>query len=214
MLGLVVFSTDCILPGTLNEYVFGKLPVLEIDGTVYFQSLAIGRYLAKKAGLTGKTDLDDLRIDAILDTIDDLISQLPWTAGEKAIKEYIAKTGASVCSNLEKELGDKKWFAGDYETLNEMQRRDAEAVGAFQEVDWLLRDQFIMGLSNKFLQDKMQEIARATPELTFYQVYLGAVEREEEPMPVAVKAVSSTGVTRGQSSPEDSESIKDIVEAV
>ncbi|XP_066430130.1 hematopoietic prostaglandin D synthase [Eleutherodactylus coqui] len=103
-------------PAQKDKYVFGKLPVLEIDGTVYYQSLAIGRYLAKKAGLTGKTDLDDLRIDAILDTIDDLISQLPWTAGEKAIKEYIAKTGASVCSNLEKELGDKKWFAGDYVT--------------------------------------------------------------------------------------------------
>ncbi|XP_066430129.1 hematopoietic prostaglandin D synthase-like [Eleutherodactylus coqui] len=103
-------------PAQKDKYVFGKLPVLEIDGTVYFQSLAIGRYLAKKAGLTGKTDLDDLHIDAILDTIDDFILQFPWTADEKTIKEYIAKPGASLCSNLEKELGDKKWFAGDYVT--------------------------------------------------------------------------------------------------
>ncbi|KAG9469684.1 hypothetical protein GDO78_019919 [Eleutherodactylus coqui] len=71
---------------------------------------------AQKDSLTGKTDLDDLHIDAILDTIDDFILQFPWTADEKTIKEYIAKPGASLCSNLEKELGDKKWFAGDYVT--------------------------------------------------------------------------------------------------
>ncbi|XP_073446056.1 hematopoietic prostaglandin D synthase [Dendrobates tinctorius] len=102
-------------PAQKDEYPFGKLPVLEIDGIVYYQSLAIGRFLAKKAGLTGKTDLDDLRLDALLDTIDDFISLFPWTGDEKAIKEYLDKI-SSVISGLEKELGDNKWFAGEYVT--------------------------------------------------------------------------------------------------
>ncbi|CAN2388966.1 prostaglandin-D synthase activity [Pristimantis euphronides] len=102
-------------PAHKDSYSFGKLPVLEIDGTVYNQSLAIGRYLAKKAGLTGKTDLDDLHIDALLDTIDDYVSLFPWTGDEKTIKEYLDK-GSPILAGLEKELGDNKWFAGDYVT--------------------------------------------------------------------------------------------------
>ncbi|CAI9611426.1 unnamed protein product [Staurois parvus] len=70
-------------PEHKSSYPFGKIPVLEIDGIVYYQSLAIGRYLARKAGLTGKTELDDLHIDAILDTIDDFVSRFPWYAEDK-----------------------------------------------------------------------------------------------------------------------------------
>ncbi|XP_056423418.1 hematopoietic prostaglandin D synthase [Hyla sarda] len=103
-------------PSCKDSYPFGKLPVLEIDGTVYYQSLAIGRYLAKKAGLAGKTDLDDLRIDAILDTIDDFVSRFPWDAADQEKKEYIDKFGGTVLSGLAKELGDNKWFLGKYVT--------------------------------------------------------------------------------------------------
>ncbi|KAM4049112.1 hematopoietic prostaglandin D synthase [Anomaloglossus baeobatrachus] len=103
-------------PTHKDKYPFGKLPVVEIDGTVYYQSLAIGRLLAKKAGLKGKTDLDELRVDAILDTIDDFVSLYPWSGDEKAMKEYMDKNGTAVLSGLEKELGDNKWFTGDYVT--------------------------------------------------------------------------------------------------
>ncbi|CAJ0925669.1 unnamed protein product [Ranitomeya imitator] len=71
--------------------------------------------LAQIRRLTGKTDLDDLRIDALLDTIDDFVSLFPWSGDEKAIKEYLDKNG-SVISALEKELGENKWFAGEYVT--------------------------------------------------------------------------------------------------
>ncbi|XP_040183857.1 hematopoietic prostaglandin D synthase-like [Rana temporaria] len=98
-----------------SSYPFGKLPVLEIDGVVHYQSLAIGRYLARKAGLTGKTELDDLHLDAILDTIDDFVSQLPWYMEEK-MKEYVDKNSPAILSGLEKELGENNWFAGDYVT--------------------------------------------------------------------------------------------------
>ncbi|XP_076765814.1 glutathione S-transferase S4 [Xylocopa sonorina] len=44
---------------------FGQLPVLEINGEVYSQTLPICRYLAKQFNLLGKTDLDTLQIDSI-----------------------------------------------------------------------------------------------------------------------------------------------------
>ncbi|PIO37656.1 hypothetical protein AB205_0082100, partial [Aquarana catesbeiana] len=97
-------------------YPFGKLPVLEIDGVIYNQSLAISRYLAKQAGLTGKSALDDLNIDIIIANLDDLVTLFPWEGEKQKINEYMEKNCHPVLSGLEKALGDKKWFAGDYVT--------------------------------------------------------------------------------------------------
>lgn len=51
---------------------FGTLPIYEEDGKVVSQSVAIARYVAKKVGLTGATDWENLEIDSIVDTINDL----------------------------------------------------------------------------------------------------------------------------------------------
>jgi len=52
----------------------GQLPVLEFDGTVLCQSIVINRYLAYKFGLAGKTELDKLRGEMIVDCITDLLN--------------------------------------------------------------------------------------------------------------------------------------------
>lgn len=46
--------------------------MLEEDGKKITQSMAIARYLGKKAGLAGKDDWENLQIDIIADTITDL----------------------------------------------------------------------------------------------------------------------------------------------
>lgn len=51
---------------------FGKVPVLEIDGKMLNQSVAITRYLSKKAGLAGGDDWESLLIDIAVDNINDL----------------------------------------------------------------------------------------------------------------------------------------------
>lgn len=56
-----------------SAFDFGALPVLEIDGKKINQSSAICRYLAKKCGLSGKDDWENLEIDAAADTIKDLL---------------------------------------------------------------------------------------------------------------------------------------------
>ena len=53
---------------------FGQLPLVEIDGKKINQSIAVCRYLAKKVGLSGKNDWENLQIDASVDNIYDLQS--------------------------------------------------------------------------------------------------------------------------------------------
>lgn len=59
---------------SFTETPFGKLPILEIDGKVVTQSTAICRYYAKKSGIAGEDDWENLLIDATVGTIDDLRS--------------------------------------------------------------------------------------------------------------------------------------------
>uniref|UniRef100_A0A1B6LN94 glutathione transferase n=1 Tax=Graphocephala atropunctata TaxID=36148 RepID=A0A1B6LN94_9HEMI len=56
---------------------FGKLPYLEVDGKILTQSIAIARYLGKKAKLDGKDDWENVQIDIIADTIVDLRLHTP-----------------------------------------------------------------------------------------------------------------------------------------
>lgn len=51
---------------------FGQMPVLEYNGKTAHQSMAIARYVAKQVKLNGKTDWEDLEIDAAVDTVNDL----------------------------------------------------------------------------------------------------------------------------------------------
>ncbi|XP_046600020.1 glutathione S-transferase-like [Neodiprion lecontei] len=74
-------------PKFQRETPYGVLPLLEIDGKVYNQSLAIGRYLAKEFNLTGSNKLEDLEIDSMVDTINDyrsVFSQYLWEANKTA----------------------------------------------------------------------------------------------------------------------------------
>lgn len=49
----------------------GQMPVLEVDGKRVHQSLAMCRYVAKQIGLAGNDALEDLQVDAIVDTINE-----------------------------------------------------------------------------------------------------------------------------------------------
>uniref|UniRef100_A0A1B6IVA8 glutathione transferase n=1 Tax=Homalodisca liturata TaxID=320908 RepID=A0A1B6IVA8_9HEMI len=55
---------------------WGKCPLLEINGQTVSQNLAICRYLGKEAGLGGKDNWEDLKIDEIIDVLTDLRIEL------------------------------------------------------------------------------------------------------------------------------------------
>uniref|UniRef100_A0A1B6LRQ1 glutathione transferase n=1 Tax=Graphocephala atropunctata TaxID=36148 RepID=A0A1B6LRQ1_9HEMI len=52
---------------------WGKMPLLEMNGQKVTQSVAICRYLGKEAGLGGKDNWENLRIDEIVDVIMELL---------------------------------------------------------------------------------------------------------------------------------------------
>ncbi|CAF5001861.1 unnamed protein product, partial [Rotaria magnacalcarata] len=59
-------------PKIKPEMPLGQLPVLEIDAGKFPQSLAIARYLARQLKLGGKNDLESLKCDVIVDTMQEL----------------------------------------------------------------------------------------------------------------------------------------------
>ncbi|XP_044269512.1 glutathione S-transferase-like [Tribolium madens] len=59
-------------PQMKPKFPFGQLPTLEHNGKIVNQSQAISRYLAKQVKLAGNDDWENLEIDAIVDTINDL----------------------------------------------------------------------------------------------------------------------------------------------
>jgi len=67
----------------------GQIPVLEMDGHKLCQSVAMGRYLARKHNLTGASDFEAAQCDMYVDGAQDLIPKLrpavmAWFAGDKA----------------------------------------------------------------------------------------------------------------------------------
>ncbi|KAI8798287.1 glutathione S-transferase 7 [Biomphalaria glabrata] len=108
---------------------FGQLPVLEIDGKRYAQSVAISTYLAREFGFYGKTNLDGLQIDQVIQLGVDF-----WNAATKYFMESDAKKKEELLKNLkdvetpkyltffEKLLKDNKtgYFVGSGLTLADL----------------------------------------------------------------------------------------------
>ncbi|XP_067009305.2 glutathione S-transferase [Anabrus simplex] len=117
---------------------YGLLPYIDIDGKRITQAVAITRYVAKLVGLAGKDDLEDLEIDAVVDTIVDLIigvsayyyepdEAIKQKKKEIAVKEtvpqFLSKLDARVKENGGYFVGGKlTWadvhFAGLHESIN------------------------------------------------------------------------------------------------
>nr|AVT42193.1 glutathione S-transferase s7 [Lissorhoptrus oryzophilus] len=128
-----------------SNFPLGQLPVLEIEnGKVLYQSISIHRYLAKKVGLMGNTDLENWEIDAAVETISDLrvkVYSWFWLTNQetkKKLKESVDKEGLpflldkleswAVKNNGYIAVGKLTWadlyFAGMIEYLNYLCQRN------------------------------------------------------------------------------------------
>ncbi|NXN95298.1 HPGDS synthase, partial [Rhinopomastus cyanomelas] len=96
---------------------FGKVPILEVDGVVIHQSLAIARYLARESGLAGQTPMEQALADAIVATIEDFMTQFPWAEKNEELRkqgfnDILTTQGPEFLKNLDTFLGDNTWFVG------------------------------------------------------------------------------------------------------
>ncbi|XP_010641992.1 hematopoietic prostaglandin D synthase [Fukomys damarensis] len=97
---------------------FGKIPVLEVDGLLLHQSLAIARYLTKNTDLAGKTAMEQCQADALVDTLDDFMSCFPWAEKKQEVKnemfnKLLTREAPHLLQSLGTYLGDKEWFIGN-----------------------------------------------------------------------------------------------------
>ncbi|KUF76725.1 Hematopoietic prostaglandin D synthase [Phytophthora nicotianae] len=72
----------------------GQVPVLEVDGTTYSQSMAIARYAAKLTGLYPQDPLECLRVDMVSESLIDvktLISEITYRTPDEAAKTEKSK---------------------------------------------------------------------------------------------------------------------------
>jgi glutathione S-transferase len=61
-------------PNLKPQTPLGQVPVLEVNGVKLPQSISIARFLAKQFNLAGKDNFDQAKVDAVVDTIGDLMA--------------------------------------------------------------------------------------------------------------------------------------------
>jgi len=54
---------------------YGQIPLLEVDGEVISESVAIARYCAREFGLAGKTTFESAQADEIVDAVQGAIEK-------------------------------------------------------------------------------------------------------------------------------------------
>lgn len=65
----------------------GAVPVLEIDGVSYCQSVALARYAAKLAGFYPEDPLEALAVDEAMDCMNEVVALFPWVAATEEEKK-------------------------------------------------------------------------------------------------------------------------------
>ncbi|XP_067684450.1 probable glutathione S-transferase 7 [Haliotis asinina] len=92
-------------PAQKGNYIFSRLPVLEVDGKQYGQSMAIASFLARRFGFHGKTDVEILEVDQVIGIVGDILEVLVKVFVEKdeAKKAEIVKENNE--TNIPKFLG-------------------------------------------------------------------------------------------------------------
>ncbi|XP_056020329.1 hematopoietic prostaglandin D synthase-like [Ostrea edulis] len=83
----------------------GQLPILEIDGKKYFQSISLARYIAKKNGLAGTNDLEQLQIDQVVDNVHDLHEEMIVPIFEKDEKRKAEQTKKLMEESIPRGMG-------------------------------------------------------------------------------------------------------------
>jgi glutathione S-transferase len=95
-------------PAHKSEMPLGQVPVLEFDGVKLPQSGAITRFLAQQFNLAGKDNFEQAKVDAVVDTMNDLMTpfiptriEQDETKKQELTKKYFTEELPKHLQNLE-----------------------------------------------------------------------------------------------------------------
>ncbi|KAG7387317.1 hypothetical protein PHYPSEUDO_014496 [Phytophthora pseudosyringae] len=124
----------------------GQVPVLEVDGTTYSQSMAIARYAAKLAGLYPQSPLECLRVDMASESLIDvktLIAEITYRTPDEAAKaektkKLLEESVPKTLKLLEGFVQNGAFFLGDKMTYADLQLFDLAKNGLGNFADFSL----------------------------------------------------------------------------
>ncbi|XP_046580253.1 probable glutathione S-transferase 6 [Haliotis rubra] len=87
-------------PALKPKMPFGQVPVLEVDGRMFSESVAITNYLARKFGLYGSTEFETVEVDQVVGITQDM-----W----KVIVDWVHENEESRKADLQKENEEKNF---------------------------------------------------------------------------------------------------------
>ena len=92
----------------------GQMPMLEYNGTKLPQSSSIARFLAKQFHLAGKDNLEQAKVDAVVDTINDVMANYFSLYVEKDEEKRVKMMTKFVSEDLPKALQNLETLAKHY----------------------------------------------------------------------------------------------------
>ena len=97
---------------------YGGLPLLEWNGELLAQSLAITRFVAREVGLGGRNSLECAQADEVVDALNDLFeagAKAFFSKDEALMKKHATETLPNGLDKLEKRLTGRggQFFAGN-----------------------------------------------------------------------------------------------------
>ncbi|CAF1000673.1 unnamed protein product [Adineta steineri] len=153
-----------------SEMPLGQMPVLEYNGVKLPQSAAINRFLANQFHLAGKDSFDQAKADAVVDTINDMVSKFisikmeqDETKQKELIKTFIADELPKHLQNLEV-LGKLYGNGGPYFVENNLTWADLNFYDLAQHL--LERDENVLN-NHPWLKENRQQVEKQ-PKIAEY----------------------------------------------
>jgi glutathione S-transferase len=157
-------------PAHKNEMPLGQMPVLEFDGVKLPQSLTIARFLAKQFQLAGRDNFEQAKVDAVVDTISDILAKLlplrrepDETKKKEGLRKFFTEELPKQLQNLEvlnKLYGNGgSFFVGNHLTWADLYAYDA--IENLLQIDGNVLNNY------PFLKHNRQEIERH-PKISAY----------------------------------------------
>ncbi|CAF0939759.1 unnamed protein product [Adineta steineri] len=153
-----------------SEMPLGQMPVLEYHGVKLPQSAAINRFLANQFHLAGKDNFNQAKVDAVVDTINDMVSKFipikmeqDETKQKELIKTFIADELPKHLQNLEV-LGKLYGNGGPYFVENNLIWADLNFYDLAQHL--LQRDENVLN-NHPWLKENRQQVEKQ-PKIAEY----------------------------------------------